>query len=144
MTVRAAQSFVSGTAEGTALVLTEPLSFWGGVDVASGAIIDHSHPQFGQSVRGRILVMPGGRGSSSSSSVLAETLRRGSGPVGIVMARPDPIITVGGIVARSLYGVACPVVVCSLDGIATGMTVRLIAEDGEATVEAPFLASLEG
>lgn len=141
MTVRAARTFVSGEATGAALVLTEPLSFWGGVDVATGAIIDHSHPQVGQSVRGCVLVMPGGRGSSSSSSVLAETLRRGSGPLGIVMARPDPIITVGGLVAQSLYGVACPVITCSLDGIATGMTVRVIAQAGEGAVEVPFSAS---
>ena len=66
-----ARTLVAGTAEGRALVLDEPLSFWGGIDPANGDIIDGRHPQHGANVAGRILVMPSGRGSSSSSSVLA-------------------------------------------------------------------------
>jgi hypothetical protein len=79
--------------------------------------------------------MPGGRGSSSSSSVLAECLRRGTGPAGLVLAIPDPILAVGALVARALYGLRCPVVVCSLEGIATGDRLRLRAhDDGTAQV----------
>jgi predicted aconitase with swiveling domain len=83
-------------------------------------------------VTGTILVMPGGRGSSSSSSVLAEALRRGTGPAGIVLAAPDPILTVGAIVAELLYGLRCPIVVCDIDGLATGVRVRVAAGDPEA------------
>ena len=48
-----------------ALVLTEPLSLWGGMDPAIGLLIDARHPQRGMSLTGRIVVMPSGRGSSS-------------------------------------------------------------------------------
>jgi uncharacterized protein len=99
-----------GSATAEALVLGEPLSLWGGVDPASGRIIDRRHREVGQSVTGKILVMPSGRGSSSSSSILAEAVRAGTGPVGIVLREPDPILALGSVVAALLYGTAVPVV----------------------------------
>lgn len=96
---------------GTALVLDEPLSLWGGLDPVTGAIIDARHPQHGERVTGRILVMPAARGSSSSSSVLAEAVRAGTAPVAIVLGAPDLILAVGSAVAAELYGVRVPVVV---------------------------------
>ena len=126
---REAQSLARGEAEGVALVLSEPLSFWGGIDAETGAIIDHAHPQRGLNVAGRVLVMPGGRGSSSSSAVLAEVLRRGIGPVAIVLATPDPILTVGAIVARFLYGLECPIAVWGIDGLASGDRLRVRTGD---------------
>ncbi len=132
---RPARTYATGEAEGRALVLAEPLSFWGGIDAATGAIIDQAHPDRGRIVAGQILIMPGGRGSSSSSSVLAEAIRRGTAPLGIVLAAPDPILTVGAIVAKSLYGLSCPIVVCPIDGIATGDTVRVAAAGREARVD---------
>jgi predicted aconitase with swiveling domain len=109
--VTAARTLVAGTATGEVIVLTEPLSFWGGIDPASGDIIDVHHPQRGTNMAGRILVMPGGRGSSSSSSVLAEAIRIGTAPAAIVLLEPDPIVALGAIVAREIYGVTIPVVV---------------------------------
>ena len=55
------RTLVAGHAAVLALVLEEPLSFWGGIDPATGALIDTHHPQQGASVTGRILVMPSGR-----------------------------------------------------------------------------------
>jgi uncharacterized protein len=131
-----AQSYAAGEAEGPALVLAETLSLWGGIDVQTGRIIGHAHPDHGQSISGTILVMPGGRGSSSSSSVLAEAIRRGTGPAGIVLAVPDPILTVGALVAQALYGLRCPIVVCDIAGLATGDRIRIRAADtGPARVE---------
>ncbi|HLA92113.1 MAG TPA: DUF126 domain-containing protein, partial [Actinomycetota bacterium] len=75
-----ARTLVAGEATGEVLVLEEPLSFWGGIDPATGVVIDVHHPQRGANVAGTILVMPGGRGSSSSSSVLAEAIRAGTAP----------------------------------------------------------------
>lgn len=130
------RTYVAGTVDGDALVLAAPLSFWGGIDAATGAIIDHSHPDRGAVITGRILVMPGARGSSSSSSVLAESIRRRSGPAGIILATPDPILTVGALVARSLYGISCPVVVCPTAAVSTGQRLRIQAiAGGAATVE---------
>jgi predicted aconitase with swiveling domain len=108
-----ARVLVAGAADGDALALDEPLSFWGGVDPATGLVIDPHHPQRGERVSGRVLVLPSGRGSSSSSSVLAEAIRAGTAPAAIVLLEPDPILALGSIVARELYGARVPVVVAS-------------------------------
>jgi predicted aconitase with swiveling domain len=63
--------------------------------------------------------MPSGRGSSSSATVLAEALRLGTGPAGIVLGAPDHIIAIGALVASELYGITIPVFVASPDGYAT-------------------------
>jgi hypothetical protein len=136
----AARAFAAGEAEADALVLAEPLSFWGGIDVETGRIIDHTHPDLGKVITGRVLVMPGGRGSSSAASVFAESIRRGTGPAGVILAVPDPILTVGALVADALYGVRCPVVTCPIAGIVTGDRVRIDASgigDPEIRVRPP-------
>lgn len=108
---------VAGEATAEVIRLDEPLSLWGGIDPSSGRIIERGHPQCGRSITGRILAMPHGRGSSSSSSVLAEALRRGTGPAAIVLEAPDSILVVGSLVAAELYGAGCPIaVVDSLPG----------------------------
>ena len=105
------QVMVGGDAQGDVLVLTEPLSIWGGVHEASGDVIDVHHPQHGANVAGKVLVMPAGRGSSSSSSVLAELIRAGVGPAAILLGERDPIIALGAAVAETLYGRTVPVLV---------------------------------
>jgi uncharacterized protein len=110
---------VEGSATGQALVLEEPLSFWGGLDPSTGEIVEAGHPQRGEVVTDRILVAPSGRGSSSSATVLAEAIRTGTGPAGIVLGEPDQIIVIGALVATELYGVTIPVVVASPAGYAS-------------------------
>jgi predicted aconitase with swiveling domain len=100
---------VPGESEGAPLILAEPLSFWGGFDPGTGTIIDRWHPQAGASIAGRVLMMPGGRGSCSGSAALAEAVRLGNGPAAILLSRRDPIVIVGAIVAAELYGTSCPV-----------------------------------
>jgi uncharacterized protein len=100
---------LAGTADGQLLVLDQPLSMWGGLDPLSGRVIDVRHPQRGSSLAGQLLAMPAGRGSSSSSSVLAEALRLGNGPRALILAVPDGILLVGALVAALLYQVSCPV-----------------------------------
>ena len=104
---------VAGRAAGPVLALAEPVSLWGGVDPATGTIVEPRHPDVGRSIAGRILVMPAARGSSSSSSVLAELLRGRVGPLAIVLGEPDEILVVGAVVAHELYGTDCPVLVVS-------------------------------
>ena len=119
-------------ANGEVLKLDEPLSFWGGVDPETGEIIDLRHPQGGMSVKGKVLMMPFGRGSSSGSSVIAEGIRSGSGPVGIIMMEADEIIALGSIVAEEIYGKAMPVIVVEkseYETYSTGDQVA-ISEDG--------------
>ena len=102
---------VSGQAKGETLVLAAPISFWGGVSPETGAIIEKRHPQFGVSLQGKILMLPAAKGSSSGSSVLAETLRNGCGPAAIILGAPDAILATGAMVAKALYGVICPVLI---------------------------------
>jgi predicted aconitase with swiveling domain len=121
---------------GTALVLDEPLSLWGGMDPATGTIIEPRHPQRGESLTGRVVVMPSARGSSSSASVLAEAVRLGTAPAAFVLGEGDLILAVGAAVAEELYGVEVPVVVAAPEQLAEippGATVR-IDDDGSVTV----------
>jgi predicted aconitase with swiveling domain len=106
-----AATLAAGTVHGPLLRLDAPLSLWGGVDVRSGTIIDETHPQRGATVKGRILAMPGGRGSSSSSSALVECVRLGTAPLAIILTRHDPILLIGALVAEDLYGVRLPLIV---------------------------------
>jgi uncharacterized protein len=110
---------VDGTATAAALVLEEPISLWGGLDPTTGEIVEAGHPQRGASVTARILVMPGGRGSSSSATVLAEAIRLGTGPAGIVLGEPDDIVAIGALVAAELYDRSIPVVLATSEEYAT-------------------------
>ena len=121
---------VAGSASGPALVLPGALSFWGGVDPETGTIIDRTQPAHGERLAGKVLVMPSGRGSSSASSVLAEVIRNGRGPAAIVLQRPDAIVTAGAIVARSLYGLVCPVVTTEIGQISDGDIVTICVLPG--------------
>lgn len=129
-----ARTLVAGRAEGAALVLDEPLSLWGGLDPRTGDIIDVRHPQRGANVTGRILVLPSGRGSSSSSSVLAEAIRAGTAPAAIVLGETDPILALGAIVARELYDRTIPILVAPARDLRTGDTVAVRASGTRAEV----------
>ena len=129
---------VAGAAGGSALVLAEPLSVWGGLDPETGLITDRHHPQRGRCVSGRVRVMPGGRGSSSSSTTLAETVRLDTAPAGIILGTADHILLVGALVAAELYGRTVPIV--QLDPaeyakLETGRAVTL-ARDGTVAAAA--------
>ena len=117
-----------GRGRGSALVLDEPLSLWGGVDPATGRIIEPRHPQHGALVTRRVVVMPAARGSSSSASVLAESVRARTAPAAIILGEPDLILAIGAAVAEELYGIQVPILVLSpmeFAGIRDGATVDI-------------------
>lgn len=107
------KALVDGVAEGVALVTDTPLSFWGGVDPEHGRVIDIRHPLAGESISGRILVLPSGRGSCSASGVILESISNGTAPLGIVVSEVDPIIGLGCILGEELIGKTVPVVLIS-------------------------------
>ncbi len=104
-----ARVLLPGSAEGPLLRLTEPVSFWGAVDPDRGTIVDRHHPQAGQSLAGRIVALPASRGSGGTPGALAELLRRGKGPLALLLGQPDANLVAGAQVANKLYGIACPV-----------------------------------
>jgi predicted aconitase with swiveling domain len=127
-----------GVADAPLLVLDEPLSLWGGVS-AEGIVIDRHHPQLGTSLSGLVVAMTAGRGSSSSSSVLAELIRAGRAPAGIVLAEGDTIIVLGAIVAAELYALSLPVVEIDAAAWPTLRSARRVTlradADGPAVIE---------
>jgi len=104
---------VAGEAEGCALVSKEPLSFWGGICPHTGEIIDRRHERSGAIVTGRVFVFPQGRGSSTSSATLLESIKTGVAPAAIINLKVDPILALGSIVADELYHQVIPIVVLS-------------------------------
>ena len=88
--------------QGEALVLTAPISFWGGVDPKTGRIADVRPPQHGETISGRVLFLPGTIGSSSASAVLMELVHNGRAPAALVLHEPDAILLLGLIVAREM------------------------------------------
>lgn len=93
------------------LRLDEPLSFWGGLDPATGLIVDVHHPQCGQSIAGKVLLLERTSGSTSSPGALLEAIRQGNGPAAIVLDAPDMSVTSAVVLADELYGIVVPVTV---------------------------------
>ena len=116
---------------GRALVLSAPISFWGGVDPKTGTIVDVRHPEHGETIAGRVLFLPGTIGSSSASAVLMELVHNGHAPAALVLHEPDAILLLGLIVAKEM-GWETPVAV-RLDKTLFGRLVDRqvsIGEDG--------------
>lgn len=89
-----------GRARGIALVSAEPISFFGTVDVETGTVIEKDHPLNGESVAGRVLVFPTGKGSTVGSYSLYRLAKAGLAPVAIINAECEPIVAVGAIISQ--------------------------------------------
>lgn len=112
-----AQPLTYGQAQGEILKLTEPISFWGGVDPLTGLISDIHHPEFGKSVVGKVLALVASRGSSSGSYILMELMRAGLAPAAIVITEPDGVICTGVLVGQETYKLECPVIEISTEAL---------------------------
>lgn len=137
-----ARCLVEGNAEGELVVLSTPLSLWGGYDFESGKICDATHPDVGRVLRDRVVALPAARGSSSASSALVESIRLGTAPAAIILAQVDPILLIGGLVGHELYEKRVPIVVidpsewwllrtgnmASVDAGQTPATISLVAD----------------
>jgi len=89
-----------GKATGQALVSPAPIGFLGGVAPDTGVVIERGHPLEGQSVAGRVLVFPTGKGSTVGSYTLYRLARNGLAPAGIINAESEAIVAVGAIIAE--------------------------------------------
>jgi len=128
---------VAGSAEGEAVVSAQPISLWGGLDAKTGEVIDRRHDCSGRIVTGKIFVFPWGKGSSTGSAILLESIRLGKAPAAIITRATDPIAALGSIIADELYRKPVPLVVLGDDdfrSIRDGDRLS-IAPDGAVTVE---------
>lgn len=101
---------VDGFASAEVLFSDVPISFMGGVDPATGIVIDTHHPLQGQCVTGKILAIPSSRGSCGGSGVLFEMMLNGMAPSGLVFALDESILTLGVIIAEELFGRSIPII----------------------------------
>ena len=124
------RAVVPGAAQGSAVVSQEPISFWGGVSPNSGEVIDRRHDRSGAILTGKIFVFPTGKGSSTSSAVLMESVRNGTAPAAIINYKVDPILALGAIIAEELYKKTMPIVILSIDDFA------MIHEGDALTIQA--------
>ena len=127
---------ISGSANGTALVSSEPLSFWGGYDWKSGEIIDHKHSLSGLNAKGKILAIPFTRGSSTTTAVLLEAIRAETAPHAIITTETDFFFALASVVATELYSQSLTLVAISEGDFArlqTGDEIE-IDNDGLITV----------
>jgi uncharacterized protein len=91
---------VPGVVEGEALVSHQTISGWGGIDPATGTIIERRHELFGRSFAGKILVFPGAKGSSGWSGFFQATRLMGAAPLGMVFTVTTTKAALGAVVTR--------------------------------------------
>ncbi len=89
-----------GKAEGEALVTSMPISFYGGVDPNTGIVLEKGHELQGQSVKGKILIFPQGKGSTVGSYTLYRLKKNGVAPAGMINKECETIIAVGAIISE--------------------------------------------
>ncbi len=105
-----ARSILAGAAEGPVIATTEALSFWGGVDPATGRVIDVHHPLHGICLTGGVLFMPTSRGSCTGSGVLLDLILTGRAPSALVFCEAEDVLTLGALVAAEMFDRALPVI----------------------------------
>ena len=127
-TIIQARPLVPGEAWGIALVGQEPLSFWGGYDQLTGEIIDRRHGLSGENAKDRILVIPGTRGSSTTTAVLLEAIQRRTAPAALLTLGVDAFLSLAAVVAEELFGCTVPVLALREEDFArlhTGQELRI-------------------
>jgi hypothetical protein len=122
------RSIFPGKVEGEAIVSKEPIGFYGGIDAKTGVVIEKGHELEGQSVKGKILVFPNGKGSTVGSYVIYGLAANKVGPAAIINKETETIVATGVILA----GIPC-VDGIDISQIRTGDRLRVDAQAG--TVE---------
>jgi predicted aconitase/predicted aconitase with swiveling domain len=133
-----ARSILAGTASGPIIAAGEALSFWGGVDPATGRVIDVHHPLHGVTITGGILMMPSSRGSCTGSGVLLDLALTGRAPAALVFSEAEDVLTLGALIAAEMFGKSLPVLRPShdaFDALCRAKTARI----GETSIEADGL-----
>jgi predicted aconitase with swiveling domain len=89
-----------GIVKAEALVTKEGISFYGGVDPDTGKIVEIGHELEGQSMTGKVLVFPTGKGSTVGSYTMYRMMKNKTAPAAIVNEKIDTVIAVGCIISE--------------------------------------------
>jgi len=123
-----------GRATGEVLATQMALSFWGGVDTATGKVIDPRHELFERCLTGKILVFPFAKGSAGAPAILLELIRCGTSPAAMVNIEAEPLLISGPILGQHLYDIELPLVTVSPERyrlLQTGQHARIDTAKGE-------------
>lgn len=99
MTKLKARIVSRGKAEGKALVTSQSISFLGSVDTKTGIVIEKGHELAGKSIKGKVLVFPGGKGSTVGSYAIYQLKKNGAAPCAMINIKAEPIVAVGAIIS---------------------------------------------
>lgn len=91
---------VPGKAWAEALVTTQTISGWGGINERDGSVIELRHELRGQSFAGKVLVFPGAKGSSGWSAYWHMLRLNGTAPAAMIFTRMTTKIALGAVVSR--------------------------------------------
>jgi len=94
------RSIYPGVAQGEALVTSQAISFFGGIDPETGCVVERGHTLEGQYIGGKVLVFPTGKGSTVGSYTLYRLKHNGHAPLAILNAECETITAVGCIIAE--------------------------------------------
>jgi predicted aconitase with swiveling domain len=87
-----------GKAEGEAIVTKMPISITGGLNPYNGKIVEKGHELEGQSVAGKILVFPHGKGSTTGPWQFYVAYKRGNAPKAIINVKAEAVVAVSAII----------------------------------------------
>ena len=136
-TIVKCRPLVAGHGRGKILITQQNISFWGGVDPLNGMIIDPRHELFDQSIPGRILAFPYGKGSAAAPLVLLELAKQTTAPAAIINIETDPLLVAGPIISKHFYGTSFPVVAlarAAFDRLQTGQAATVDGVKGEIVI----------
>ncbi len=88
-----------GKAGGEALVTSQPISFLGSIDTGTGTVVEKGHELEGKSIKGKVLVFPGGKGSTVGSYAIYQLKKNGAAPCAMINIKAEPIVAVGAIIS---------------------------------------------
>lgn len=124
------RSVSKGKASGELIVSDEAISFLGGVNPETGEVIDPNHELKGQSIKDKILFIPGGKGSTVGSYVIFQMKKNNTAPKAIICLKAEPIIATGAIMS-DIPMVDSP---SGVKELLTGVSVEVDSDKGEIKI----------
>ena len=123
---------VGGKAKGEALVTSEPICFLGGIDVKTGRVTEVGHPLEGESIAGKVLVFPTGKGSTGGSYLILEAVSNGVGPCAMINRNVEQVTAIGCIIAE--IPMVDQMEIDPIEAINNGDLVEVDADAGEVRI----------